>query len=195
MAKDSKKQKLLDATYNTMQQDLFESGIAAEIGGNAFMLWNAIKTHADRETGICWPGIRRLAEMTGASIGAISKYVEVLEAKMLLRVTRGEKGRGNAYVARERMDVRLGSRVLCTIVIDYVPDKLAEQVQAIEKAVNGKTDPKAFAQCDIIPGKGFVWNPETGMLSAEVPTSDVPKRGFLDSPKPPDSSGEQSRLL
>jgi hypothetical protein len=195
MAKEPKKTKLLDASYNTMQQDLFESGLAAEIGGNAFMLWNAIKTHADRETGICWPGVRRLAEMTGASLGAISKYIEVLEAKKLLRVTRGEKGRGNAYVARERMDVRLGSRVLCTIVIDYVPDKLPEQIQAIEKAVNGKTDPRAFVECEIIPGSGFSWDAETGTLRAEIPSSDVPKRGFLDGQQPPPSAGEQPRLL
>lgn len=191
----AKKTSMIDTSFNTMQQDLFESGIAAAIGGNAFMLWNAIKTHADNETGVCWPGIRRLAEMTGNSVGAIHKYVEVLESKKLLRVTRGDKGKGNAYVARERMDVRLGGRVLCTIVIDYVPDKLAGKIQEIQRAVNGKTDPKAFADCEIIPGEGFAWDPETGVLRASIPTSDVPKKGFLDFQQPPEGASEQPRLL
>lgn len=185
MARESKKkpQSLIDTSFNTMQQDLFESGIAASIGGNAFMLWNAVKTHADSETGVCWPGIRRLAEMTGSSVGAVHKHIEVLERAKLLRVTRGERGKGNEYVARERMDVRLGGRVLCTIVIDYVPDKLASKIQEIQKAVNGKTNPAAFAECEIIPGEGFNWDPTAGVLRASIPTDDVRKQGFLSFPQ------------
>jgi hypothetical protein len=189
MRTEKKRPSLIDTSYNTMQQDLFASGIAASIGGNAFMLWNAIKTHADTETGVCWPGIRRLAEMTGTSVGSIHRYIEILEANKLLRVTRGERGKGNVYVARERMDVRVGSRVLCTIVIDYVPDKMGEKVQEIKEAVNGKTSPEAFADCEIIPGDGFQWDPSAGVLRAAIPTTDIKKQGFLGFPQAENAPG------
>jgi hypothetical protein len=185
-----KKPSFLDTSYQTMQRDLFESGIIAQIGGNAFTVWNAIKSHADDATGVCWPGVRRLAEMTGNSVGSIHRYIEILERAKLLRATRSGKGKVNEYVARERMDVRLGGRVLCTIVIDFVPDTIRETVQALDKAVNGsKTDPKLFAQCEIIPGEGFTWDAEAGVLRASIPSKEVSGGGgFLPFPQGPGSS-------
>lgn len=186
--KRDKKPSLMDTSYQTMQRDLFESGIIAQIGGNAFTVWNAIKSHADDATGVCWPGVRRLAEMTGNSVGSIHRYLEILERAKLLRVTRADKGKSNAYVARERMDVRLGGRVLCTVVIDFVPDTIRTTVQALDKAINGgKTDPELFAQCEIIPGEGFTWDAEAGVLRAAIPAIDVAPHGFLPFPQGPAS--------
>ena len=42
---------------------MFESGLVAEIGVNAYAVWNVIKAHADFETGVAWPGIRRLVAL------------------------------------------------------------------------------------------------------------------------------------
>ena len=55
----------IDTTYYTQQRDMFASGLAAEIGVNAFAVWHAIKSHADFQTGVSWPGIRRLMLLTG----------------------------------------------------------------------------------------------------------------------------------
>ena len=41
----------IDTTYHTQQRDMFASGLAAEIGVNAFAVWHAIKSHADFQTG------------------------------------------------------------------------------------------------------------------------------------------------
>ena len=183
MAKEKRTKPLMDTSYQTMQRDLFESGIIAQIGGNAFTVWNAIKAHADDATGVCWPGVRRLAEMTGNSTGSVHRYLDVLEKAKLLRVTRAGNGKSNVYVARERMDVRIGGRVLCTVVIDFVPATIKDTVQALDKAINGnKTDPKLFAQCEIIPGEGFTWDAEAGVLRATIPAKDVAQRGFLGFP-------------
>lgn len=41
----------IDASFTTAQRDMFESGLVAEIGANAFAVWMALKHHADFNTG------------------------------------------------------------------------------------------------------------------------------------------------
>jgi hypothetical protein len=166
----------IDTTYQTMQRDLFASGLAAQIGMSAFGVWQAIKAHADFETGESWPGQRRLAEMTGMSLTTVNASLKTLETFKLLRVLAVGKGkRGSTYVARERMDVRMGNRVLCTVVIDYVPAKFRKVVEGVAEAIQGdQTSPEAFVDCEIIPGDGFVWDGATGVLRAQLLASEVP---------------------
>lgn len=166
----------IDTSFTTNQRDLFTSGMAAQIGMNAFGVWLAIKSHADFNDGEAWPGVRRLAEMTGLGIGTVSRTIQTLIEAKLLRVLESGKGhKSSRYIARERLDVRLGSTVLCTIVVDYVPAILREKLDRIKSAlVAGKPDPQAFAEVDIIPGSGFVWNEKEGMLKASIPASQLP---------------------
>lgn len=166
----------IDTSFTTNQRDLFTSGMAAQIGMNAFGVWLAIKSHADFNDGEAWPGVRRLAEMTGLGIGTVSRTIQTLIEAKLLRVLESGKGhKSSRYIARERLDVRLGSTVLCTIVVDYVPAILREKLDRIKSAlVAGKPDPQAFAEVDIIPGSGFVWNEKEGMLKASIPASELP---------------------
>jgi hypothetical protein len=176
----------IDTSFQTVQRDLFASGMAARIGMNAFGVWLAIKSHADYNTGEAWPGMRRLAELTGLSLGAVSNSVRVLVDVHLLRVVAQAKGkarRGNTYVARERMDVRLGERVLCTIVLDYVPSTLRLKLSAIDQALTvGEANPEVFADCEILPGDGFKWDSDSGALKASISARDIP---------PPDLTEEQ----
>jgi hypothetical protein len=178
-------QSKIDTTFQTMQRDLFESGIVAAIGPNAFAVWQSIKAHADFNTGEAWPGMRRIGEMTGLSLGAVHKAVEVLQTSHLLRiVTKGNRSRGSTYIARERMDVRMGDRVLCTIVIDYVPATLRKTIEGVAAAIQGeRTRPEAFADCEIIPGDGFVWDSESGVLRAAIKASDVPDGDLMSFPQ------------
>lgn len=170
----------IDTSFATGQRDLFESGLAAEIGMNAYGVWMAIKHHADFETGQAWPGYRRLAELTGLSKNTITAVVRRLIEAKLLRVIRAgsQRGRGQTYIARERLDVRLGKRVLCTILIDYVPARMRGTLNRIDKALSGASDdPEAFAEVEIIPGPGFVWDAAAGVLRASVPASELPAPG------------------
>lgn len=166
----------IDTSFITNQRDLFTSGLAAQIGMNAFGVWLAIKSHSDYNTGECWPGMRRLSELTRLSLGAIQKSVQILLDAKLLRLALAGKGKRSAkYVARERLDVRIGSRVICTIVIDYVPNRLRERLEKIAKAVSeGIDDPEAFAQVDIIPGRDFMWDAEAKMLRAAISIAELP---------------------
>ena len=109
----------IDTTYHTQQRDMFVSGLAAEIGANAFAVWHAIKSHADFQTGNAWPSIRRLMNLTSLSSDTVQAAIKRLEAAHLLRITK--RGQRNNYVARERIDVRVGKRVVATVVVDFVP--------------------------------------------------------------------------
>jgi DNA-binding Lrp family transcriptional regulator len=165
----------IDASFQTEQRDMFASGIVAEIGVNAYAVWSAIKYHADFQTGEAWPGMRRLGELVGLSKSAVDRAVDALEAAKLLRVVKSSnKRRGQTYVARERMAVRLGSRVLCTIVIDYVPAKMRGTLDKIEKALEGKAGSEAFADVEIIPGEGFLWDATENVLRGRIEAREVP---------------------
>lgn len=168
----------IDSTFGTFQRDMFESGLAAEIGANGFIIWVAIKTHADFNTGIAYPSIRRLASITGLADKTVQKVLRELEANNLLRtVQKGNQRASNRYIARERLDVRLGSRLLCRIVIDYVPQTIRQQLNKISETLKtGERNPEAFSQVDIIPGEGFTWNEATGTLQAHIPLRDIPAK-------------------
>jgi hypothetical protein len=166
----------IDTSFATSQRDLFTSGMAANIGMNAFGVWLAIKSHADYHDGESWPGMRLLGDLTGLSPATISRNVQtLLDAKLLRVITAGKGKKSSRYIARERLDVRLGERVLCTIVLDYVPMIIQDKLKKIQTSLkSGKHDPEAFAEVDIIPGPGFTWDDKAGMLKASIAASEFP---------------------
>lgn len=165
----------IDSSFVTQQSDMFTSGIAAEIGMNAFGVWTAIKFHADYASGKAWPGMRRLGELTGLSKSTVDRCIDTLEKAKMLRVSKRKNGRGFEYVARERLAVRLGARILCTVVIDYVPNMLRERINRLEQSLaTGEHDAEIFAQVEIIPGPGFIWDNSARVLRAEIPASEIP---------------------
>lgn len=166
----------VDTSFTTMRRDMFTSGLAAQIGGNAFIVWCAIKYFADYSTGKAWPGMRAIADKVGLGLGSVKRAIDVLvDAKLVRVVGAHSKQRGQTYVATERLLVTVGHTVLCTVVIDYVPSHLPETMQAIEQAIReGKPHPKAFANCTIIPGNGFVWDASRGVLeNARLPVTEI----------------------
>lgn len=164
----------IDTTFGTYQRDLFESGVVADIGVNAFAVWCAIKLHSNFNTGVSFPSIRRLMAYTGLASATVQKAVTCLEEANLLRSNR--KGRRRYYVARECLNVKLGERTICTIVIDYLPNRLRERLGRIKAALQtGESDPDAFVNTEIIPGKGFIWDSDAALLRAEVMLTDISK--------------------
>lgn len=164
----------INTSFATYQADLFESGLVAQIGANAFAVWSAIKAHADYQTGISWPSIRRLMELTGLASATVQKCLRTLEDAKLLRSE--VKGRSRYYLARERLDISLGSRVLCTVVVDYVPARMRAQLAKVRDALEGGSkDPEAFAAVEIIPGPGLVWDEKAQALRGSVAASELPQ--------------------
>lgn len=164
------------STTTMATDDMFESGLARSIGANSYFLWMAIKKHADYQTGQCWPGYRHLTEITGLTAKSIKKFLDRLIEARLIRIA-GKRGQQNVYVARERLDITLGDRVVCTVVMDYVPEALRGNLKRLgESLKTGEHDPEIMSQVEIIPGPGFIYDQTSGTFRAEVPASQLPRR-------------------
>lgn len=166
----------IDSSFTTEQRDLFASGIVAEIGANAYAVWHGIKFYADYNTGKAFPGMRTLGEKLGMSAPTVMRAIDMLLRAKMLRVVQGHsKRRGQTYIARERMSVTVGATTLCTIVIDYVPERLRGQIKRLgESFKTGEHDPEAFAEVEIIPGEGFTWDEQTKTLRGKVAAAKLP---------------------
>ena len=165
----------IDTTYHTQQRDMFASGLAAEIGVNAYAVWNAIKSHSDFNTGDSWPGIRRLMTLTGLSTDPVQAAIKRLVEFHLLRIRK--VGQKNHYVARERMDVRVGQRVICTVVIDYIPSQMRERLEKLKAASSGDMSKEdVWAQVELIPGKGMNLDKEAGTFKSEMRADEIPQQ-------------------
>lgn len=168
----------IDSTFITSQRDLFSSGIVAEIGVNAFAVWTAIKFHADYATGKAYPGMREIAKIIGLSKSTVDRAVDILERAHMLRVVADAKfkRKGQTYIARERLAVRLGNSIICFVVIDYVPENLRGQINRISQSLKTREhSPEAWAEVEIIPGPGFLWDEKSKTLKTLIQTSEVPR--------------------
>lgn len=164
----------INTSFATYQADLFESGLVAQIGPNSFAVWSAIKAHADYQTGVSWPSIRRLMALTGLASATVQKCLTILEGHRLLRSE--VKNKKRFYLARERLDIHLGTRVICTIVVDYVPASMRNKLARVKEALaTGEADEEAFAACEIIPGPGFLWDEREKVLRGTLAASEMPE--------------------
>jgi hypothetical protein len=120
--------------------------------------------------------MRTIAAKLGIGVGSVSRAIESLERAKMLRVVQSHtKRRGQTYIARERMSVTVGDTTLCTIVIDYVPERLRGQIKRLgESFKTGEHDPEAFAEVEIIPGEGFVWDEVTKTLKGKISAAALP---------------------
>lgn len=174
----------IDGTFQTLQRDMFTSGLVAEIGVNAFGVWSAIKCYADFSTGQAWPGMREIGGKIGLSKSSVQRAIEILLRAHLLRVVSGSKFRnkGQTYVARERLAVRLGGKIVCYVCVDYVPAHLRRRINRINQSLRtGEHDPDAWAEVEIIPGQGFLWDPVAGTLKSSISASALPASPSAES--------------
>lgn len=166
----------IDSTFTTSQRDLFLSGVVAEIGTNAFAVWHAIKFYADFSTGKAFPGMRKLGADVGMSAATVKRAVDVLETNKMLRVVENHsKRKGQTYIARERLSIRLGGILICTIVVDYIPSKIKDKLKNIKEALKvGESSGDLYAQVEIIPAPGFAFDQKTGTFKGAIDIANLP---------------------
>jgi len=166
----------IDSSFTTEQRDIFASGIVAEIGVNAYAVWHAIKYYADYNTGEAFPGMRAMAKKLGISQPTVQRATEkLIEANMLRVIKAAGKRRGQTYIARERISVTVGKMTLCTIVLDYIPDRLRTQLHKIGDTLKtGEAFEEVFAEVEIIPGPGMEWDASTKTLKGRLAASNLP---------------------
>lgn len=174
----------IDSTFQTQQRDMFTSGIVAEIGVNAYAVWSVIKCYADFATGEAFPGMREIGRKIGVSQPTVQRAVKVLEDSHLLRIVSDAKfkRKGQTYVARERLAVRLGGRIMCFVVVDYIPAELRGTLNRINQALKtGEDNKEAWAEVEIIPGDGFVWDDKSKTLKSSIKASSMPMSASTES--------------
>ena len=184
----------IDSTFQTQQRNMFTSGIVAEIGVNAYAIWSVIKCYADFTTGEAYPGMREIGKKIGVSQPTVSRAIQVLSETHMLRVVKESKfkRKGQTYIARERLSVRLGGKIVCYVVVDYVPASLRGQLNRINQSLQtGEGDTEAWAKVEIIPGEGFVWDEKAKTLKASIKASSIPLSSSTDSDEYHKHLGEQ----
>jgi DNA-binding transcriptional regulator YhcF (GntR family) len=184
----------IDSTFTTQQRDLFASGFVAEIGVNAYGVWSAIKFYADFKTGEAFPGMREIGRKVGLSKDTVNRAVEVLKKAHLLRVVDNSKfkRKGQTYIARERLAIRVGQQVVCVVVIDYVPENIRKRINKINNSLKlGENDPDVWAEVEIIPGAGFLWDDKSKSLKLKVLASDMPSNGIEEKDQYHQRLGEE----
>jgi hypothetical protein len=103
------------------------------------------------------------------------RAIESLESAHMVRIIKPHtKRRGQTYIARERLTVNIAGTTLCTIVIDYVPERLRGQIKRLTDAIATGSDPEAFAEVEIIPGEGFTWDEGSKTLRGRLKASQLP---------------------
>ncbi len=183
----------IDTTYHRQQRDMFASGLAAAIGVAAYAVWNAIKSHSDFNTGDSHPGLRRLASLTGMSINPVQDAIKKLEKFHLLRVVKRPR-KTNHYIAMERMDVKVGNKVICTIVVDYIPSKMRERLEKIKGAAKGEIDAAdVWAQVTVLPGPGLKLDESSGTFQGKMRADEIPDQ--LEQPDAVAARQEARRQL
>jgi hypothetical protein len=151
------------------QNDALQPALLRQIGPNGFTIWSLIKRHADLNTGLSWPSMRYIREATGLRNSSINTAIAALQAAHMLRIeTPGKGTRATRYIARERLDIWLGSRRICTAVIDYIPTKFSEQLKQLESDLKGDAWESILTHCQILPGDGFHWDAATNTFRAEI---------------------------
>ena len=75
--------KLFKSTTRVSTYDL-HAGFAASIGGNPFMVMMLIKSHINKDTGKCYPSIRRLVKLSGLTINTVKACIKLLEAEGII---------------------------------------------------------------------------------------------------------------
>jgi hypothetical protein len=166
----------VNKSFISSQSDIYESGLAGQIGAIAYFVLGAIKTFADYNSGLSWPGMRKLCQITGLSLGSIHKAIHVLIQYKLLRLCgKGHKGiKGQTYIARERLQIKICELVICNIYVDYVPVKIRDQIKNIELVLDGEQSDiksKLLAEIEIEPGSGFFWDEQNKVLRGKAEIS------------------------
>ncbi|MDR5839356.1 helix-turn-helix domain-containing protein [Caballeronia sp. LZ034LL] len=124
MVQDEKEQFELfqaETTWFHIFRSMMDSGDAAKMGGNAFMIYCIIKGHTNFKTGRAFPGIDTIMEKSGLSKSQVLRELTTLED--MGYITRAKEGRKNVYTLREKIGITDDKgRPVADATWDYVPD-------------------------------------------------------------------------
>ena len=82
---------------------MFDQRDVAKMGPHAFTVYSAIKGHANYDSGVAFPSIELIAEITGISCSQVKRKLKVLTETGYLNTMK--RGRSNCYTLNEKIHV------------------------------------------------------------------------------------------
>jgi DNA-binding transcriptional ArsR family regulator len=120
-----------ETTWFHIFRSMMDSGDAAKMGGNAFMIYCIIKGHTNFRTGRAFPGIDVIMEKAGLSKSQVLRELDTLET--MGYITRAKEGRKNVYTLREKIGITdEKGRPMADATWDYVPDGVRTAVAELK---------------------------------------------------------------
>lgn len=81
----------------------------------------------------------------------------------------------NHYISRERMDIRVGSKVVCTVIVDYIPAQMRDRLARLKGAASGDISKEdVWAQVELIPGPEMKLDASTKTFKTAVRVDEMP---------------------
>lgn len=97
----------VDVGWFHIMRATIDSGKAARVGGNAWLVYCAIKTYANRESGEAFPSQELIAEKSGCDKRTVRRALTVLVEEGLLKVAPKGRGLKNTYTVMETLPLVL----------------------------------------------------------------------------------------
>jgi DNA-binding transcriptional ArsR family regulator len=120
-----------ETTWFHIFRSMMDSGDAAKMGGNAFMIYCIIKGHTNFRTGRAFPSIDTIIEKAGLSKSQVLRELATLEE--MGYITRAREGRKNVYTLREKIGISDDKgRPIADATWDYVPDGVRTAVAELK---------------------------------------------------------------
>ncbi len=82
--------------YFQVENDVFDSGLAARIKSSSFVVYCYLIRRTNAQKGVSWPGIRRIATDCGVALATVVSSIEELESFGVLAVER-TSGKSSHY--------------------------------------------------------------------------------------------------
>ena len=75
------------------------------------------------------------------------------------------------------MDVRIGDRVICTVVVDFVPATMRDKLAKLKGAAAGEiASADVWAEVELIPGPGLKLDASSGTFKATMRADEIPEQ-------------------
>ena len=75
------------------------------------------------------------------------------------------------------MDVRIGDRVICTVVVDFVPATMRDKLAKLKGAASGQIESAdVWAEVELIPGPGLKLDATSGTFRATMRADEIPEQ-------------------
>jgi len=127
--------------YVHLLKQLFESGVAAEMGGGCFLTWTCLRCYTDFHTGKAYPTVDKLSQILWQTRVTTHKHLVKLEEMGLVK--KEKTGKRNLYSLIDKFSImeEITGNDETEIEALYVPVKFGNQMDRLKAFKNNEISP------------------------------------------------------